>query len=70
MRFLADENFTRLAVAGLRDAGLDVHWIAETNPGAPDEVGALAVTAIESQASWEGCFGVVARHPVYNVETA
>ena len=34
MRLFADENFPRPAVAALREAGLDVLWIAETNPGA------------------------------------
>jgi len=29
MTFLADENFPRPAVEALRQAGLDVHWIAE-----------------------------------------
>jgi predicted nuclease of predicted toxin-antitoxin system len=37
MIFLADENFPRPAVAALREGGLDVLWIAETNPGAPDD---------------------------------
>ena len=37
MRFFADENFPRPAVAALREAGLDVLWIAKTNPGAPDD---------------------------------
>ncbi len=37
MRLLADENFPRPAVAALREAGLDVLWISETDPGAPDD---------------------------------
>ena len=37
MRLFADENFPRPAVAALRAAGLNVEWIAETNPGAPDD---------------------------------
>jgi predicted nuclease of predicted toxin-antitoxin system len=37
MRLLADENFPRPAVTALREAGLDVLWIAETSPGAPDD---------------------------------
>ena len=37
MKLLADENFPRPAVAALRKAGLDVLWIAETNPGACDD---------------------------------
>jgi predicted nuclease of predicted toxin-antitoxin system len=106
MRLLADENFPRPAVAALREAGLDVLWIAETGPGvaddevlaqciatrrtlltfdkdfgelayrrglpadcgiilfritpqAPDEVAAIAIAAIGSQPSWDGCFSVV-----------
>ena len=37
MRFLADENFPRAAVIALRKSGYDVLWIAEANPGAPDD---------------------------------
>lgn len=37
MTFLADENFPRPAVESLRNAGIDVLWIAESNPGAPDD---------------------------------
>jgi predicted nuclease of predicted toxin-antitoxin system len=37
MTFLADENFPRPAVEALRQAGFDVLWIAEANPGAPDD---------------------------------
>lgn len=37
MRLFADENFPRPAVAALREAGLDLLWIAETHPGASDE---------------------------------
>ena len=37
MRFFADENFPRPAVAALRKVGLDLHWIAETHPGASDD---------------------------------
>jgi len=37
MRFLADENVSRLVIARLRDAGHDVISIAETRPGAPDD---------------------------------
>lgn len=45
MTFLADENFPRPAVEALRQAGIDVLWIAEANPGAPDdEVLALCIS--------------------------
>ncbi len=111
MTFLADENFPRPAVQALRDAGLDVLWIAEANPGAPDndvlaqcistrrtlitfdkdfgelayrkglpadcgiilfritpqspeEITALALSAIGSQSSWSGYFSVVTRQRV------
>ena len=37
MRFLADENVTRLVIERLRDGGHDVISIAETRSGAADE---------------------------------
>ena len=37
MRFLADENVSRLVVERLRGGGHDVMFIAETQSGAPDE---------------------------------
>lgn len=36
MRFLADEGFPGDAVAALRNAGHDVAWVAERNPGSLD----------------------------------
>ena len=43
MRFLADENFPRIALIALREFGFDVTAIAETHPGIPDtEVIAIA----------------------------
>ncbi len=48
MRFLADENFPREAVAALRAAGHDVVWICETGSGASDER-ILAMTESESR---------------------
>ncbi len=36
MRFLADENFPRPALEALRNAGLDVAWIADSHSGATD----------------------------------
>jgi len=45
MTFLADENLPRLAVEALRQAGLDVLWIAEESPGiSDDDVLALSVS--------------------------
>lgn len=111
MKLLADENFPLPAIQALRNAGLDLHWIAETNSGAPDEdvlalcistnrtlltfdkdfgelayrtrlpaqcgiilfriapqtpeeVASLALTAVQSQASWEGYFSVVTRERI------
>src|SRR5438132_13269252 len=37
MRFLADENVSRLVVAQLRAAGFDVASVRETRPGASDK---------------------------------
>ncbi len=37
MRFLADENVSRLVIGRLRDDGHDVISVAETRPGAPDD---------------------------------
>ena len=36
-QFLADENVPRAVVSALRDAGVDVAWIAESHTGADDE---------------------------------
>jgi|SRR5579864_1055185 len=36
MRFLADENVSRLVIERLRSAGFDVRSVAETKPGMPD----------------------------------
>jgi hypothetical protein len=36
MRFLADENFPRAAVAALEAAGHDVVWVRTAAPGAAD----------------------------------
>ena len=38
MRFLADENVSRLVADRLRDDGHDVAWIAEVSRGAADGV--------------------------------
>ncbi|TMJ01714.1 MAG: hypothetical protein E6G97_14840 [Alphaproteobacteria bacterium] len=37
MRFLADENVSRLVIERLRDESHDVLSVAETIPGAPDD---------------------------------
>lgn len=48
MRFLADENFPRGAVAALRRAGIAVDWAMELDPGGPDE--AVLARALASSA--------------------
>lgn len=61
MTLLADENFPRPAVAALRAAGVDVQWIAESNPGAPDEaVLELAVSAERTLLTFDKDFGELA----------
>jgi predicted nuclease of predicted toxin-antitoxin system len=61
MTFLADENFPRPAVEALRQAGLDVQWIAETTPGAPDdEVLALCVSTGRVLLTFDKDFGELA----------
>jgi predicted nuclease of predicted toxin-antitoxin system len=37
MKFLADENFPRAAVAALRESGVGVDWVTENMPGSSDE---------------------------------
>ena len=61
MRLFADENFPRPAVAALREAGLDVLWIAETNPGAPDdEVLAQCISTRRTLLTFDKDFGELA----------
>lgn len=61
MSFLADENFPRPAVAALRSAGFDVLWVAESNPGAPDDaVLALAVSTQRTLLTFDKDFGELA----------
>ena len=61
MSFLADENFPRPAVAALRAAGLDVLWIAESNPGASDDaVLALAASTQRTLLTFDKEFGELA----------
>ena len=61
MRLLADENFPRPAVAELRQAGYDVLWIAESNPGAPDEeVLALSISTHRTLLTFDKDFGELA----------
>lgn len=37
MTFLADENFPRLAIQALREAGYEVQWIGDSSRGMRDE---------------------------------
>jgi predicted nuclease of predicted toxin-antitoxin system len=61
MTFLADENFPRLAVEALRQAGLDVLWMAEENPGASDdEVLAQSVSTGRILLTFDKDFGELA----------
>ena len=61
MRLLADENFPRPAVAALREAGLDVLWIAETSPGAADdEILAQCVATHRTLLTFDKDFGELA----------
>ena len=63
MSFLADENFPRPAVEALRQAGLDVEWIAEVNPGAADdEVLAHCVSTGRTLLTFDKDFGELAYH--------
>jgi len=57
-QFLADENVPGPVVAALRDAGVDVAWIAESHPGADDEqVLTLAVSNRRVLVTFDRDFG-------------
>jgi len=61
MNFLADENFPRPAVEALRQAGLDILWIAESKPGvSDDEVLALSVSTSRVLLTFDKDFGELA----------
>jgi predicted nuclease of predicted toxin-antitoxin system len=61
MTFLADDNFPRPAVQALREAGFDVLWIAQINPGAADdEVLALCVSTSRTILTFDKDFGELA----------
>ena len=60
-RLFADENFPRPAVEALRQAGFDVLWIAESNPGDPDDdVLALSVSTGRTLLTFDKDFGELA----------
>jgi predicted nuclease of predicted toxin-antitoxin system len=48
LRFLANENFPREAVVAARDAGHDVAWVVERQPGIADEL-VLSIAKHEGQ---------------------
>lgn len=61
MRLLADENVPRTAVVALRGAGFDILWIAETNPGAPDdEILAQCISTRRTLLTFDKDFGELA----------
>ncbi len=61
MKLFADENFPRPAVMALREIGIDVLWIAETHPGAPDdEVLAQCISTKRTLLTFDKDFGELA----------
>jgi predicted nuclease of predicted toxin-antitoxin system len=61
MRFLADENFPRAAVAALETAGHDVVWVRTSRPGAAGaEVLAQAVREQRIVLTFDKDFGELA----------
>lgn len=65
MRFLADENFPKAAVAALEAAGHDVLWVRLTAPGAPDaDVLATAARGERVLLTFDKDFGELAAQSV------
>jgi Domain of unknown function (DUF5615) len=63
VRFLADENFPRAAVAALEVAGHDVSWVRLAAPGAADAaVLAMAVRESRILLTFDKDFGELAAH--------
>jgi predicted nuclease of predicted toxin-antitoxin system len=61
MRFLADENFPRAAVAALEAAGHDIVWVRLAAPGATDaDVMALAARENRILLTFDKDFGELA----------
>jgi predicted nuclease of predicted toxin-antitoxin system len=61
MRFLADENFPRAAVAALSSAGHDIAWVRVVAPGAADaDVLALAAREERILLTFDKDFGELA----------
>jgi predicted nuclease of predicted toxin-antitoxin system len=63
MRFLADENFPRIAVSALRDDEHDVRWIRTDAPGLDDR-GVLSRAVAEERVllTFDKDFGELAFH--------
>jgi hypothetical protein len=62
MRFLADENFPRLAVSKLAEAGHDVLWIGAVSPGISDRsVVEIARRELRIILTFDKDFGELAR---------
>src|ERR1051326_2469609 len=63
MKFLADENFPRPALAPLRNAGSEVFSVAEECPGISDEeVAALCSESHQVLLTFDNDFGELAFH--------
>jgi predicted nuclease of predicted toxin-antitoxin system len=63
MRFLADENFPRVAVTALEKAGHDIVWIRIVAPGATDpQVLSLATRERRILLTFDKDFGELAAH--------
>jgi hypothetical protein len=65
MTFAADENFPRLALAALRNAGWEVFSVAEECPGiSVEQVADAAVALLQSQPDLRGIFCVITRERI------
>jgi len=63
MKLLANENFPRSTVEGLRDCGFDVVWVRTEMPGVSDkEVLARAVSDSRVLVTFDKDFGELAYH--------
>jgi predicted nuclease of predicted toxin-antitoxin system len=61
MKFLADENFPRLAIQVLRDAGFEVAWSGDEHAGASDrDVLRLCATEHRTLLTFDKDFGELA----------
>ena len=61
VRFLANENVSRMAIKAARSAGLDVAWVCELSPGATDnQVLAMALAEDRVLVAFDKDFGEMA----------